>query len=72
MSDDASAAVPVSALEALAGAWDDSAASLNESAARAAGRGASYERTESMAAQAGAISDCSRQLREAVARSVQG
>jgi len=65
MSDDLEA-IPVAALETLAGAWEDSAAHLNESAARAAERGALPEQTEAMEARAGVLSDCARMLREAM------
>ncbi len=65
-------AVPVPVLEALASAWEAQADRLNESAARAADRGALPERTESMAANAKCLGDCARMLREAITHGGQG
>jgi hypothetical protein len=65
------AAVPVSVLEALAKEWEDSAAKLTESAARAAERGALPVSTDAMAAQASALERCAFHLRYAMARSGQ-
>jgi hypothetical protein len=50
----------------LASEWDETAASLDRSAAHAAERGAAPFRTDQMAARAEALRDCAQKLRSAI------